>query len=190
MRVQNEKYSVELTKEQRAELEAIGRLQRTPAAKARRARILLLADESQGSGKTDAEIAAQVGLSERQVVRIRQKFVREGFAPSLERRQRLTPPTPRKFDGRGEAQLVTLACSTPPEGRERWTLQLLADATKRLKIVSTVSPETVRRCLKKTDLNLGNRSGSASPKQTAPDSSRTWRKRSTSTVKRMTSDGR
>jgi hypothetical protein len=68
------------------------------------------------------------------------------------------PPRPqkRKIDGRAEARLVTLACSTPPDGRESWTMQLLADRMVQLKFVDgAVSDETVRRVLKKTRSNHG-----------------------------------
>src|SRR5262245_6871575 len=123
MRVSNEKFRVHLTRRQREDLEVICRQQRTPAAKLRRSRILLMADEGNPAGhQPDWKIAEVVGLSERQVVRIRQKFVREGVAPTLTRKQRSVGPTPLKFDGRAEAQLVALCCSTPPEGYQRWTL--------------------------------------------------------------------
>ena len=160
MRLANEKLRVHLSEEQRAELEAIGRLRRTPAAKRRRAQILLLADEAHGVGLADREIAKKVKLCERQVVRIRQQFVRKGTAPTLNRKRRTTPAVPPKFDGKAEAKLVVLCCSTPPEGQQRWTLRLLADELCRLRVVASVCPETVRRCLKKTALNLGGRNGS------------------------------
>lgn len=151
MRPSNEKYRVHLSRRQRQELEAICRQQRTPAAKLRRARILLLADESHAAGHwPDDEIAETVGLSTRQVVRIRQQFVREGIAPTLARKIRSTPPRDSKFDAKAEARLIALCCSTPPDGRQRWTLSLLVDELCRLQIVASVCPETVRQCLKKS----------------------------------------
>jgi len=164
---QNEKLRVHLKPRVRRELEALCRLGCVSAAKVRRARILLLADENQpGESLPDQEIAERVGLCGRQVVRIRQKFVREGGPPSLERKKRSRPGTTPKFDGRAEARLVALCCSKPPEGRARWTMRLLADELGRLRIVTSVCPETVRQCLKKTGLNLGNLNGSASPSRT------------------------
>ena len=126
----NAKASVHLGAEQRRELEAICRRQSVGAAKLRRARILLLADEDHPSGRRpDWQIAEVVGLSERQVVRIRQQFVREG-EQVLARKPR--PPIAGKLDGKAEATLVTLCCSRPPVGRERWTLQVRCDELGRL----------------------------------------------------------
>lgn len=164
---QNEKLRVHLKPRVRRELEALCRLGCVSAAKVRKARILLLADENQpDAALSDLEIAERVGLCDRQVVRIRQKFVREGGPPALERKKRSRPGTTPKFDGRAEARLVALCCSKPPEGRTRWTMRLLADELGRLRIVTSVCPETVRQCLKKTGLNLGNLNGSASPSRT------------------------
>lgn len=164
---QNEKLRVHLKPRVRRELEALCRLGCVSAAKVRKARILLLADENQSDAAlSDLEIAERVGLCDRQVVRIRQKFVREGGPPALERKKRSRPGTTPKFDGRAEARLVALCCSTPPGGRTRWTMRLLADELGRLRIVTSVCPETVRQCLKKTGLNLGNLNGSASPSRT------------------------
>ena len=144
----NKKLKVHLTAEQRAELEAVCRKQSVGAAKVRRARILLLSDEDHRDGRRrDWEIAEAVGLSERQVRRIRQAFVLAGEI-RLDRKPRVGGP--RKLDGVGEAQLVTLCCSHPPEGHERWTLQLLCDELVRLEVVTSVCRETVRTCLKKT----------------------------------------
>jgi hypothetical protein len=159
---QNEKLRVLLKRRLRQQLESLCRQGCTPAAKVRRARILLLADENQAQGALpDHEIAQRVGLCERQVVRIRQQFVREGGVPALERKKRIRPGTTPKFDGRSEARLVALCCSTPPKGHKRWTIRLLADELGRLQIVTSVCPETVRKCLKKTGLSLGGRGDSA-----------------------------
>jgi hypothetical protein len=81
---------------------------------------------------------------------------------------------------------VTLCCSSPPKGRERWTLQLLCDELARLQIVESVCRETVRSCLKKTTLSLGGASASASRKRIGPGSLRKWKKFSTSTRRRTT----
>jgi hypothetical protein len=165
---QNEKLRVFLKRKVRQQLESLCRQGCAPAAKVRRARILLLADENQAHGSLhDREIAQRVGLCERQVVRIRQQFVRGGGVPALERKKRSRPGTTPKFDGRSEAQLVALCCSQPPKGRKRWTIRLLADELGRLRIVTSVCPETVRKCLKKTGLSLGSRSDSAFPIETA-----------------------
>ena len=185
------KYSVTLAPEARAELEAIARKSSAGVAKVRRATILLMADESHpDGGYADWEIAEKVGLCERQVVRIRQRFVKSGVQPVLERATRCDTGTRRAIDGRAEAQLIAIACSTAPEGRDHWTLQMLCDELKRLKILKSVCCETVRQCLKKTNCGPGPRNVSASPKRTVHASWRGWKKFSTSTRKRTTRSAR
>lgn len=183
----SEKVQVHLAPEVREELEALCRKQSVSAAKVRRARILLLSDDDHPEGRRpDWQIAEIVGIGEKTVQRVRQKFVREGLSHSIERKQRSTPGTTPKFDGRAEAQLVALCCSEPPDGHQRWTLQLLVDELGRLQVVTSVCRETVRRCLKKIASNRGKAAASAFPRETALVSWPTWRKSSTSTVKRMT----
>lgn len=148
------KLKVELTAEERRELEAVVRQQSVGAARQRRARILLLSDVVHPDGRrTDANIAELVGLSERQVVRIRQRFCRERHERSVgeacERKPRPAAPERRRLDGTAEARLVVLACSAPPQGRDHWTLQLLCDELARLGVVESVCRETVRQSLKK-----------------------------------------
>jgi Homeodomain-like domain len=187
MQATNAKCRVYLADEQRQALEAICREQRVPAAKARRARILLLADEAHPEGhRADWEIAELVGLSQRQVVRIRQKFVWQGVVPTINRKLRAAPPVPPKLDGKAEARLVALCCSTPPEGHQRWTLSLLVDELCRLKVVTSVCRETVRKCLKKISSSPGGASGFAYQNGTGRGSSRTWKRSSTFTAKATT----
>lgn len=149
----NRKLKVHLTDSERAALAAVCRKQSVPAAKLRRARILLMADEESSDGRRrDWEIAQAVGISERQVCRIRQQFVRSGEL-NLDRKKRVGEP--KVLTGKAEAKLVTLCCSSPPEGRERWTLRLLCDELARLQVVTSVCPETVRQRLKKTNSSRG-----------------------------------
>jgi hypothetical protein len=176
------KLKVKLSAAERTKLEAVCRQISVGAAKQRRARVLLMSDAAHPDGRRrDWEIAEAVGLSERQVVRIRQQFVREG-ASVLELNVR--PRVAGKLDGKAEAHLVTLCCSSAPDGRDHWTLQLLCDELVRLKVVESVCPETVRKCLKKINSSLGEPTGSASQKRTAPGLWRGWRMSSTSTRKR------
>lgn len=187
----SKKFRVLLTPEVRAELEAIVRKKSQGTAKIRRATVLLMADEAHPDGGChDWEIADEVGLCERQIVRIRQKFVKAGAPPTLVRAVRSDAGVRRALDGRAEAHLVMIACSTAPEGRDHWTLQLLCDELQRLKIVKSVCCETVRQVLKKTNCVLGPQSASASPKRIVRDSSREWKTFSTSTKKRSTNAAR
>ena len=183
----NVKVVVELDEQQRTELEALVRNGKASARRVRQARVLLLADEDRREGRRpDWYIAERVGISERQIGRVRQQFAREGLDPTLERQRRSDAGVPKKFDGTFEAQLVTLCCSTPPEGRQRWTLQLLVDELCRLNVVADICRETVRMTLKKIASSHGKRGGSAFRKRTAPVSSLTWNKSSTSTTKSTT----
>jgi len=148
-------YKVTLEKEERAKLTAFVNKGKGNARRMRRARILLMADEAhENGGWKDADIAKALSASVRTVERTRQKCVTEGVEAALNH----TRPkrTRRKIlDGAAEARLVQLACSEPPDRRENWTMQLLADKLIELEVVETVSRETVRTTLKKTNSNLG-----------------------------------
>jgi hypothetical protein len=185
------KQQVHLTVEQRDECRRVARATGSTLLQARRARILLLADVDHPEGRrTDGQIAALVGLTEKQVKRIRWKFVAEGPGPTLARERRSDAGVARAIDGQAEARLVTLCCSDPPEGHARWTIRLLSDELCRLQVVAKVCPETVRRCLKKIASSPGFPSDSASPSGTGPGSSPTWSGCSTSTPSHTTRSGR
>lgn len=186
----NVKAKVHLSEEQRKDLEAVCRRQSVAVATVRRAKILLLADEDHPQGRRpDWQIAEAVGISEKQVGRVRKQFVQEGEGV-LHRRQRRDAGVSKTLDGKAEAVLVTLCCSQPPGGRPRWTLQLLCDELGRLQVVESVCRETVRTCLKKINCNPGGSSGSALPKRTGPGSSPAWKKSSTPTTPRTMSGTR
>jgi transposase len=138
------KYIVTLTGEEREELHGLLQKGTVGARKLNRAHILLLADD----GEWDEEIAAVLHTSLSTVQRTRQRFVEEGFDAALHERRR--PGKKRLLQGRREAFLIALACSDPPRGRKRWTMQLLADRLVELTLVEAISDETVRRTLKKT----------------------------------------
>jgi hypothetical protein len=149
------RYRVTLTKEEREELTQLVSKGKANARKITRARILLLADEKQEqSGWIDARIAEALGVNSRTVERIRQACVEEGIEGALNHK-RPKRTRAKRLDGEAEARLIQLACSEPPDGRERWTLQLLADKLIELEIVETISGETVRTTLKKTNSNPG-----------------------------------
>ena len=121
------KYHVTLTPEERCELERMVSAGKAAARKLTHARILLKADEAEGGpGWTDEQIAEALDVGLSTVWRVRRQFVEEGLEAALAPRPSARVYA-RKLDGAGEARLVKLACSTPPEGRKRWTLQLLAD---------------------------------------------------------------
>jgi transposase len=145
------RYILNLTEDERAGLEdVVGSAKKWPE-KARRARILLLADE----GMTDEEICEEAEAGLRTVERVRKRAAEEGIKAALERKSQQRPSRERTLDGRAEAQLVRLACGPAPEGRCRWTLSLLAGKLVELEIVDSVSVTTVCRTLKKTRSSLG-----------------------------------
>lgn len=118
------------------------------------ARLLLKADVGpDGPGWTDAQIAAALDVGVRTIERVRETLVTEGLDAALRRRR--PPARPRKLDGAGEAHLVALACSEPPEGRARWTLHLLAARLVEVEVVDHIAPETVRTTLKTTSSSRG-----------------------------------
>ncbi len=146
------KYVVKLKGRERLELERKLRGGRESARILARARVLLKCDD----GCTDEEVVEALGVSLGTVERSRKRFCEEGLDAVLSDRPQPPRPHQRKIDGAAEARLVTLACSTPPDGRESWTLQLLADSMVKLKYVEGgVSDETVRRVLKKTRSSRG-----------------------------------
>jgi len=146
------KYVVKLKGRERLKLQQMLRGGRESARALARARVLLKCDE----GCTDEEVVEAVGVSLGTVERSRKRFCAGGLDAALSDRPQPPRPHKRKIDGAAEARLVTLACSTPPDGRESWTLQLLADSMVKLKYVDgAVSDETVRRVLKKTRSSRG-----------------------------------
>jgi transposase len=149
------KFIVKLTAEERTQLERLVSTGKRSAATLIHARILLKADEGDGRVWDNERIAEALDISTATVHRVRQAFVDEGLEAALYRKKASRPPRDRILDGEKEAQLVAIACSTPPEGRVRWTMQLLADKLIALKIVDTISDDTVHRTLKKTKLSRG-----------------------------------
>jgi transposase len=146
------RYIVTLTDEERAELQGLLSGGKASALKQAHARILLKADCSEGdSGWSDSRIAEAVEVGTATVERVRKRFVEQGLEAALVRKPQERPSRLKTLDGRAEARLIALACSPPPDGRQSWTMKLLADRLVELEIVEAISDETVRRCLKKTN---------------------------------------
>jgi len=151
----NKKYIVTLTGEERAVLREMIAVGKRAARTLAHARVLLKADACAAEPAWEDEaISRAVEVSRATVQRVRQRFVEEGLAAALQPRphRRSRPPL---VDGVAEAHLVTLACSTPPEGLAHWTLRLLAEQMVELAYVEHVSHETVRQVLKKTKCSPG-----------------------------------
>lgn len=144
-----EKYTVTLTPEERQQLLQFTRQNQLSTRRFKRAQILLLADE----GHHDETIAAMLYVGESTVHRTRQKFVEGGVEFALSELPR--PGGKRILDGKAEAFLVATTCSTPPAGRDGWTMQLLAERLVEVNLVEQISDETVRRTLKKMTSSPG-----------------------------------
>ena len=151
MAIRNKKYIIRLSEEERQGLIKLASSGKAAARKITRARVLLKADAGEGGpGWTDQRIAEALEVGIRMIENVRCRCVEEG--PEAATGGRVWPdrPAQRKLDGAGEARLVAIACSKPPAGRSRWTMQLLADELVVLQVTDSISDETVRRTLKKT----------------------------------------
>jgi len=151
------KVIVRLTTDQRRALEELVHTGECSAHAARRARILLKADAEGPDAWPDERIAEALDVCRMTVMRARQRFVTEGLAGTL-RKKKAADRQYRKLDGKQEAQLVTIACSKPPEGQARWTMELLAERLVELNVVESISPSTVCRTLQKTNSSRGSSS--------------------------------
>ena len=141
----NKKYVVKLTTEDKEYLQNFVSKGKRSAREFQRAWILLLADK----GKTDREISELLNVSKRTVERIRTRYVNEGLNAIYDKPR---PGQPKKLSSSQEAQIIAIACSDAPEGRERWTLELLRKEAIKRGIVDNISTEPIRILLKKHNL--------------------------------------
>ncbi len=167
------RYIVELTDEERQQLKEIISKNKANRNTIVNAYILLRSDVS--CGWTYQEIATAYDVSLPKVERVRKRFVEEGLEAALSRKP-VTNVHRRKITGEEEAHLIALCCSQVPEGHNTWTLRMLADKMVALDIVESVSHETIRRTLKKTNLNHGKRKNGVFPPSKMLPSSVKWKK--------------
>jgi transposase len=146
------RYRVTLTDEERERLEELTRKGTASVRMVRRAQTLLLAADEE----RDADIAKALRIGVATVERTRQRCVEEGVEASL--RERPRPGARPKLGPKEQAMVVALACTKPPEGRTRWTMQLLADRVVELEVVPDITDESIRRLLKRTSSSPGSRS--------------------------------
>jgi len=166
------RYAVDLTDTERAALREIIAKNKAKRSTIINAYILLKADRT--CGWPNADIALAYEVSTKKVEQLKKRFVTEGFEAALYRKP-VTNAHRRKITGDEEAHLIALYCSQAPEGHERWTLRMLADKMVELDIVDAVSHETIRRTLKKMNLNLGKRKNGVFRRSKMPRLSATWR---------------
>ena len=167
------RYIIELTGEERKTLQEIISKNKANRSTIVNAYILLKSDVA--CGWLYDEIAQAYDVSTKKVEFVRKRFVEEGLEAALSRKP-VTNIHRRKMTGEEEAHLIALYCSEAPEGHERWTLRLLADKMVELAIVASVSHETIRQTLKKTNLNRGKRKNGVFPQSKTPPLSATWKK--------------
>ena len=153
------KYRLSLTPQEREELETLVRKGKHSSQKVLNALILLNCDEQAPTRRTlkEQQIADVLNISAMKLHRVKQRFVDEGLEVALNGHKGIRTYE-KKADGEFEAHLVALSCSTPPPGHARWSLRLLADKVVELQYIDSVSYETIRRVLKKTNSNPGKRS--------------------------------
>jgi transposase len=144
------KNSIELTQEQRVELEQIVKKGTAPARKIQHAHVLLKIDGSkEGPNWSDYQVREAFGVSPATVWRIRKRFLARGMEDTLNRRPQPERPQKRKMDGEQEAHLIALACTKAPVGQQRWSIRLLRKTAVELEIAEQVGRETIRLILKK-----------------------------------------
>lgn len=147
-------FTVKLTKAERTWLQEASANGTAPARTVLHARILLKADQSEDGPKwIDTQISAALDVSRATIERVRKRYVTAGLDAAVRRKR--PAPRARKLDGAAEAYLIATACSAPPAGHKRWTLRLLAGKLVELEQVDTISHETVRHVLKKTNSSRG-----------------------------------
>ena len=145
------KYIVRLDAEERVRLEQMVRVGKSAAYRIRHANVLLAIDESEAGGKMkDADAAKAFNVSVRSIESLRKRLVEDGLDAAIERKKQVRPSVEKMFDGEKEAKLIAIACGPKPQGRTRWTLELLAERVVALKIVEHCSGQTVMRVLQKT----------------------------------------
>lgn len=149
------KYVVKLTESERLQLKELISSGEASARQIRRAYIVLKSDSSPGGPSWKyKDICDAYEVSSLTVYNVRKNYVEDGLKRAM-LRKKPERVYERRLDGEGEAHLIALACSEPPDGYERWSLRLLQDRLVRLEIVENISHETIRQTLKKTSSSLG-----------------------------------
>jgi hypothetical protein len=150
-----QKYIVKLTEPERLQLKELISSGQASARQIRRAYILLKSDSSAYGPSWDYQaICEAYEVSALTVYNVRKNYIEGGLNRAI-LRKKPERVYERRLDGEGEAHLIALACSKPPDGYERWSLRLLQDRIIRAEIVGNISHETIRQTLKKTSLNPG-----------------------------------
>ena len=149
-----QKWHVILTKAERKKIKMVLRSRKFSMEAKKRAQILQDLDEAGGrKAETLTEVMSKRGVSQNVIIYTRQRFAERGIDAAIFRKKRSTPPVAAKVTGEVEAHIIACACSAPPEGFTRWSMQMIADKVVLNGVVESVSDETVRLVLKKRNLN-------------------------------------
>jgi hypothetical protein len=154
--MKRQKYSIKLTDKQRKELKQFitsTSKKNTPQNKTH-AKVLLYLDENSKTPLTPEQTAIKCKLHRENIYKIRKQYTTQGIDRVLQRKKRETPPVSAKVTGEIEAHIIATACSSAPEGRNYWTLQMIADRIVLDGVIESIGKETVRRTLKKHNVNL------------------------------------
>ena len=164
-------HRIKLSQDERSQLESVRKKGSHKAAKFKRALALLLTDEGEhGAASKDADIALATGFHVNTIERIRKRCCEVGPIEALESKPRETPPREIKITGEVEAHITQIACSEPPKGAVRWTLQLIADRLVEIEVIDSVSHTSVGLVLKKANLNLGDKNAGVLHQKKMPPS--------------------
>lgn len=170
------KHTICLTEDQRQRLRQTVATGTAPARQILHAQILLKVDASPGGPNwSNQQLYEVFGVAQSTVWRVRTRFLSEGLEAGIRRRSQPERPEQRKLQGEQEAHLIALACQKAPEGHDCWTLRLLADKLIELEIVESVSHETVRTTLKKTNSSPGRSRNGVFPRKPMRPSWQQWK---------------
>lgn len=147
------KYFVKISKKEREYAQKLIASRNCSTRLKKRANVLLMRDEEAGRPATQEEIAKRCGVSSVTVYHTVRDYCEHGIEYALTAKRAENPPRPAIVDGEREARIIALACSEAPEGFSRWTVRLLTEKVVELQIVPSISRETIRRVLKKHNLN-------------------------------------
>ena len=149
-----QKWHVNLTKEERKKIKMVLRSKKMSLEVKKRAQILSDIDESDGKKPESlSKITAKRGVCENTIIRLRRNYAESGMEKAVFRKKRETPPVEPKVTGEVEAHIIATACSTPPEGKASWSLQMIANKIVLDGVIESISDESVRLVLKKRNSN-------------------------------------
>ena len=150
-----QKWHVKLTKSEQKKIKMVIRSKKTTMEAKKHAQILVDIDESGGRKPLSlSKVTVRRGVCQNTVIRVRRNYAESGIESAIFRKKRETPPTEPKITGEVEAHIIATACSTPPEGKARWTLSMIANKIVLDEVIESISDEAVRLVLKKHNSNL------------------------------------